>query len=125
MDNLKKEALADPNLSNTRWIVRRSENPHPMSVIGIVIISLLVICYLYKRFLKPSASGVWVDSNLQKHVINHNVYKDIIKVDYIHYGIIKGNLIVLYKNNIMTMGIWIGNEIEWTDGNKWNCICGY
>jgi hypothetical protein len=115
----------DKNLEYVKRVVRRSENPHPMSVVGVIVLASLVLCFLYKKFLKPSVGGTWIDSKQQSHEIVHDKYKDVISVDGHYYGMIKGNLIVYHTGNAMKMGVWIGNEIEWTCGDKWQCARGY
>ena len=124
-EEVKEHAMRDQNLYNIRYIVRRSENPHPMTIVIVVIISLLAMCFVYRLFIKPSVSGTWVDTKNKKHIINHNKYTDEINVDGQFYGVIKGNLIVFYVDDKMKMGVWLKNEIEWTDGDRWQCICGY
>jgi hypothetical protein len=120
-----KKSKEDSNLAYITYIVRRSENPHPMTIIAVIIVVVLVLCCLYKKFLKPSVAGVWICGKNERHVISHDKYKDTISVDKQYYGMIKGNMIVYYVDNNMKMGVWIGNTVEWTDGDKWQCVCGY
>jgi hypothetical protein len=121
----EQKSEEDLDLAYITYIVRRSENPHPMTIIAVIIVVALVLCFLYKKFLKPSVAGVWICGKKERHIIDHDKYKDIISVDKQYYGMIKGNMIVYYVDNNMKMGVWIGNTIEWTDGDKWQCVCGY
>jgi hypothetical protein len=118
-------AMKDQNLSNIRYVVRRSENPHPMTVVIIVLITILVMYFICIQFMRPSVAGIWLDTKNRQHSISHNKYTNEINVDNQFYGNIKSNLIVFYIDNKMKMGVWLGNEIEWTDGDKWQCARGY
>ena len=44
-------------INEVRQIVRRSENPHPLTIIIIAVFSLLFIYYIYEKYLKPSKIG--------------------------------------------------------------------
>jgi len=115
----------EDNLTNVKYIVRRSENPHPMTLIAIVVITLMVICYIYKTFLKPNISGIWQEDNGSKYTITHNKWDDSLSVDGAFYGVIRGNLVAYYVRNKLFMGIWLNDTIEWTDGSRWVNTRGY
>lgn len=115
----------EDNLSNVKYIVRRSENPHPMTLIAITVIALMFICYIYKTFLKLNISGIWQGENGSRYVIIHNKWDDSLRFDDEFYGVMRGNLVAYYVKNKLLMGVWINDVIKWTDGSKWMNIRGH
>lgn len=117
----EKEAAEVRNLLRVQRVVRRSENPHPITIIGVIIVSILVIYCLYINAIKKSITGVWVDNEDKSYNINHNKWKDTIVINNRYPGIVKGNLVILYINNDMQMGVWMDKKIKWMNGNVWHC----
>lgn len=117
-------SVENKNVEHVRSIIRRSENPHPITIIIISVISLLSIYLLYTYCLKPDISGVWVCEK-QHHVIKYDKWSDTINVDGKYYGTVSGNTVILYMNGQMKMGVWVKDIIEWTDGEKWQSAYGY
>ena len=126
MNNLTESEIGNlRNLANVKHIVERSENPHPSIIVLIIVGSILIIYCMYINIIKKSASGEWVDENNNIHIINHNKWKDTLIVDYNTFGIVKGNLIVIYIGKTMKMGILLKDTINWVDGTSWHNIYGY
>ena len=55
------------NLANVKHIVERSENPHPLTIVLIIVGSMLIIYYIYIIVIKKSLSGDWADENNNIH----------------------------------------------------------
>jgi hypothetical protein len=117
--------VEESNLINVKEIVRRSENPHPLMLVFIIIITMLVIYCIYINSIKKSITGSWSDDAEKSHDIVHNMWKDTILVDGKHHGIVKGHLIIIYMKDQMRMGVWVNDRINWTDGKVWMCEMGY
>jgi hypothetical protein len=113
------------NLANVKHIVERSENPHPAIIVLIIVGSILIIYCIYVNIIKKSISGEWADENNNIHIIYHDKWKDTIIVDSDTFGIVKGNLVVIYVGKIMKMGILLNDNIDWIDGTSWYNIYGY
>lgn len=113
------------NLANVKHIVERSENPHPLTIVLIIVGSMLIIYYIYIIVIKKSLSGDWADENNNIHTICHNKWKDTLLVDYNIVGVVKGNLVVIYVGKTMKMGILLNDNIDWVDGTSWYNIYGY
>ena len=111
------------NIIKVKDVIRRSENPNPLVIVVIILVTILVMFVIYIQFIKKSISGLWVDAENKKHKLDHNKWKDIITVDK-NEGIIKSNLVVLYVNNTINIGIWSNDKINWNDGSVWHCYYG-
>ena len=57
----KPELNEEDNLQKVKNIVRRSENPHPITIVIIIIISMYIIYYIYHKCIKTNLSGIWTD----------------------------------------------------------------
>jgi hypothetical protein len=55
-------------------------------------------------------------------MIVHNKWKDTLTINDYLFGFVKGNLIVIYKEDEMQMGVWLDDIIEWTNGTKWRRV---
>lgn len=116
------------NLARVRDLVERSENPHPSVIILIVVGSILIIYCMYICMVKKSATGEWVNEDNNVFTIKHNKWTDNLVINTsigATYGVIKGNLIVIYFGRTMKMGVWLKDNIDWVDGTSWHCIYGY
>ena len=111
------------NIIKVKDVIRRSENPNPLVIVVIILVTILIMFVIYIQFIKKSISGIWVDAKNKNHTITHDKYKDIIKIDT-NEGIIKGNLIILYADSTITLGIWANDKINWNDGSIWHCSYG-
>jgi hypothetical protein len=127
-DNLTNEEIFElKNLENVKHIVSRSENPHPLIIVLIIIGSILLIYFCYITFMKKTLSGQWLDEKNNIFIIKHNLWKDTLIIDGPNnstYGVVKGNLIVIYVDSTMKMGVCLNDNIEWVDGSSWHCIYG-
>jgi hypothetical protein len=121
----KEEELVFKNLLAVKGIVRRSENPHPVTIVMIIVVSILVMYCIYIQYLKKTITGNWVDSDDKNHNIEQNKMSNTIIVDGKYSGFVKGHLIVMYMDDASKMGIWIKNKITWLDGSAWWCTHGY
>jgi hypothetical protein len=125
MDNLKEIELAElQNLKRVNNIVKRSENPHPLILCTIILCSMVVIYFIYITRFKPNINGQWRDDNNHIHLIRHNIWKDKLCVDNYNYGVLKGNMVVVYEGQTMKMGVLFDNSIYWTDSTSWHLIFG-
>jgi hypothetical protein len=115
----------DANRFTVSEIIRRSENPHPLMLVFIIIIIMIVAYCIYVQVIKKSASGDWLDDAEKSRNICHNMWRDTILVDGKYHGIVKGHLIIIYIKDKMRMGVWIKDRISWTDGQVWMCEKGY
>ena len=112
------------NLNRVKHIVKRSENPHPLILCTVIICSMLVIYYIYITRFKPNINGQWRDDDNHIHIIRHNIWKDVLLVDNYNYGVLKGNMVVVYEDQTMKMGVLLDNIIYWTDSTTWYLIFG-
>jgi len=110
------------NIIKVKDVIRRTENPNPLVIVVIILVTIIVMFIIYIQIVKKSISGVWIDSENNKHNISHNKWKDIITVDE-NEGIIKGNLVVLQRDGI-NIGILMDDRINWNDGSSWHCAYG-
>lgn len=106
------------NLEQVKYIVKRSENPHPFVICFIILLSILIIYCLYVTTIKKSISGNWLSSDNKIHKIKHNKWKDTLFVNGNH-GILNGNLIVIYEGETMQIGALVSDVIYWVEGTKW------
>jgi hypothetical protein len=120
MNNQNQELNELENLKRVKYIVRRSENPHPFTIIVIIIISMFVIYYIYNKWIKTNITGNWKDKFNNTRHIEHNAWNDKLILDNVHTGMIKGNLIVLYEDACIKMGIYENSEIHWCDDDIWS-----
>ena len=107
------------NLIKCQDIVRRSENPHPLVIVVIIVVSILVMYCLYVNTVKKTIGGYWMNSDDDKFIITHNKWKDTIVVDNKYPGLVKGHLVVVHMDEKVQMGIWIDNTIKWMNGDIW------
>lgn len=123
-----KEILELKNLANVKYIVERSENPHPLIIVLIIVGSILFIYFCYIGLVKKSLTGQWTDDKNNIFSIKHNMWEDTLIIDgpiYPTYGVVKGNIVVIYVGKTMNMGIYLDDNIDWIDGSSWYCIYGY
>lgn len=117
----EQQQTEEKNLIDVQEIVRRSENPHPITLILIIVMTVLIMYCVYVKVIKKSATGSWMDDAENSHHITHDLWKDTLTVDGKHYGIIKGHTMIVYMKDQMRMGIWVNDRISWTDGQTWMC----
>jgi hypothetical protein len=123
MDDDQQKNDEEENLLKVRNIVTRSENPHPFTMIIIILSTLLVIYFVYILQIKKIVGGQWnVSGTNLSYMIVHNKWKDTLVINDHLFGFIKGNLIVMYEGNDMLMGVWLDDIIEWTNGAKWRRV---
>lgn len=117
-----KNIIPDNNVELVKQIIRRSENPHPFTILLIIFVVVVLIYFMYIEFIKKSISGRWVDEKNIEYVIIHNKYGDnlnFIMPNDIKQGYLKGYIVILYNGKTMQTGVNIKNTIEWTDGTRW------
>jgi hypothetical protein len=119
MSLLPEEIANIRNLLNVKSIVKRSENPHPFTIILIISVIMLVMYCSYVNVFKISICGEWIDDDDKIHVIKHNKWTDIVLVDNNYKGVFRGNLLLVYINNKLQMGIYTNNIIKWMNGDSW------
>ena len=125
MSEAEIEQANKENLFKVQEIVKKSENPHPITLVLIIIITVILMYCIYINTIKKSATGSWLDDSEKSHGVVHNLWKDTILVDGKHHGIIKGHVMIIYMKDQMQMGVWINDRITWTDGRVWMCEAGY
>lgn len=113
------------NLIKVKDIVRRTENPNPLVIVVIILVTMLVMYCLFIQVIKKNITGVWIDDDDKSNDIVHDKWKDTIVVNGKYHGLVKGHLVVIYMAKKMQMGIWVKNKITWTDGSSWQCSYGY
>jgi hypothetical protein len=123
MEYAQKKIDEEQNLLKVRNIVTRSENPNPFTMIIIIIATILVIYLVYMCQIKKSIGGQWNASGSKLvYMIVHNKWKDTLVINQHLFGFVKGNLIVMYEDNDMLLGVWLDDIIEWTNGTKWRRV---
>ncbi len=120
----EKAAAERQNLMNVISLVRRSENPNPVTLVLIIVAIVLVMWAVYIGFIKKSPAGVWYDAEDNKHTIMHDKWRGVILVDNQYSGAVNGHLVLLTKDDEVHTGLWLGNQIQWTDGSSWYCVYG-
>ena len=90
-----------------------NSNPHPAKVAMIFALILMAIWLIYLLFVKPNMSGVWIDTNGNKWIIEQSVHGDT-RVKVIMKGkTIKGKARI--TGNIFkfkgTVGVWNYNDV--------------
>lgn len=113
---------ADLNEINVRRIIRREENPSPVIITAIIIITLILTYYLYIFTIKECYNGAWYSSiNDEQFIINHNKWNDAIYISrngvYFMKGYISGNSIIVHQisnESILYIGTIYNNIIYWT-----------
>ncbi len=121
-------AAADKNLNMVRSLVERSENPHPSLIVLIIFGTMLIVYFYYITMVKKLITGKWSDDKDDIYTIKHDKWKDTLIIsgpNYLNYGIIKCNLVVIYEGKTVKTGVWLNDIIEWVDGSSWHCIYGY
>ena len=116
------------NLNNVKYIVERSENPHPLTIVLIIVGVILILYFCYMTFVKKNLTGEWVDDDDNVHVIKHNTLQDTIMIfsgDDVQQGVVNGDVVIVYVDETMRMGIYTDNNIEWMDSSSWQCVYGY
>lgn len=116
------------NLSNVKYIVERSENPHPLTIVLIIVGVILILYCCYMTFVKKNLTGEWVDDEDNVYVIKHNTWQNTIVVSSgkgIQQGVVNGDVVIIYVDETMRIGIYTVNNIEWMDGSSWQCVYGY
>lgn len=108
------------NLMRVNDIVRRSENPHPMTMVIIIAVVILVMYCIYVMVIKVSIAGKWIDDDDENHVVQHNKWTDIVVLDGKNQGVIKGNAIFVYVDGRVKMGVVANNKIKWMNGDIWH-----
>jgi hypothetical protein len=117
---LSSEELDDVrNILKVKDFVRKSENPNPFIMVFIVIIIIVVMYCIYVNVIKSYIGGKWIDDDDIYHKIIHNKWTDVVYIDSKYKGVFKGNLLLLYIDNKMHMGIYINNQIQWMNGDIW------
>ena len=118
-NNLHTIPVADKNEHLVRRIVREAENPHPILIVFIILITLLLIYYIYVSRIKPNHSGEWFCEDYDVN-IKHNTFNDtfIAEINEIKLpGIIIGNAIYLSdgdSSDSYAMGVYDKGKIHWT-----------
>ena len=126
MSEITEQEVAEiRNLLKVKDIVRRSENPHPMTMVAVIVGIIIIMVCIYTSFIKRTVSGIWIDDEGKSFNVAHNKWKDTILVNNKHHGLLKGHVVILYLEQKMQMGIWIKNKIKWMDGDVWYCSHGY
>lgn len=126
MTDITENEIAEiRNLIKVKDIVRRSENPHPITIVIIIITVVLVMCCIYVTFIKKPITGIWVDDEDNTYNIIQNKWTDTIIINGKFYGLLKGNIVIVYLDDRMQMGIWMDNRIKWMDDSVWYCSYGH
>jgi hypothetical protein len=116
------------NLARVKHIVERSENPHPLTVVFIIIGSILVLYSFYIASIKKEMSGDWSSDENDIYSIKHNKWNDKITIRSmtgVNDGVVKGNVVVIYVGKTMKLGVWVDDNINWIDGSRWHCVYGF
>lgn len=125
-------APTQQELDAVRGIVRRSDNPSPMYVVGLVLATLALVWLINVILFQPSLDGVYVVQpppgtvNItveQKKQISHNPVTDKLTVNNVgstslELGYHANGHVHL---NSGKSGVWdsINGIIMWVDGSKW------
>lgn len=117
-------AMEQKNLMNVQSLVRRSENPNPITLIFTIVVIILVMGVMYVKFMKKSISGVWIDASDGEHVITHDIWRDVILVDGQYSGAINGHLVLVNTDGDVQTGLLMDDQIQWTDGSSWYSTYG-
>jgi hypothetical protein len=126
MSEITDQEIAEiRNLLKVNDIVRRSENPHPMTMVVVIVGIIMIMVCIYTSFIKRTVSGIWVDGEDNSYNVAHNRWTDTILVNNKHHGLLKGHIVIIYLEQKMQMGIWMKNKIKWMDGEVWYCSHGY
>ena len=113
------EKAEDANLQKTINVVRKSENPHPLFVVAIVLLTIMVFYCLYVNSVKKSASGVWSNSENKEFTLCHNKWTDSVVMNDRHSGLVNGNLVIVHLNETSQIGVWLNDTIKWMNGDIW------
>ena len=114
----------EKNVENVKAFIRRSENPHPATVVLTIFITILTIYAIYICGMKPTIEGIWLDGD-KKYEIRHDKWSDVIVINNKYYGNVSGSTVYVIMYNKMRLGVWVNNVIKWTDGTTWCCEYGY
>jgi hypothetical protein len=109
----------DANEEIVRRVVNKTDNPHPIILMCVIITILIVLYYIYIILIKDNFSGEWYDGNSLVNVA-HNKWNDTILVDNFTDGYVVGNAIYLEKGDKIHVGTLYKKSIYWLgDGSVW------
>jgi len=115
---LKKAEQAEEERKLLQKTVYDISNPSPALVIGIVLMILIGMYYIYVLYLKPDMTGIWYDEMGNKWIIKHckfsNTFAVTLNNTYSGAGALYDNY-VQYGNLI---GVWdYADNIHFTNGS--------
>jgi hypothetical protein len=110
------------NAYRVKKLIERTENPNPLIIVIIGFVTLIIMFVLFIQFGKKSLSGIWVDDNRNMNKIIHNKWTDSIKINKKFDGSVKGNMVTVYMDDSAKIGLWIDNNIYWTNGSSWGLL---
>ena len=110
------------NNNVVRDVIRRSENPHPLTIFIIVFVVVFFLYCCHIKYNKNNLSGVWENTKGKAfHVVYNRLNNKVIvyclekQID----GIVSGDAIILNIDGATKKGICINNRIEWQNGDVW------
>ena len=113
------------NYLKVQKTIKMCENPHPITMIMVIVLIMGVIYILHVEFFKQVITGKWEDSKGEFHTIYQNKWTNNAVIDSKYHGFVKGNVVVYQREidgaNVNAMGIITSGMISWLHGDVWYC----
>lgn len=115
------------NYLKVKRVIRRSENPDPITVVLIILASVMVIYFMFVTCVKKTLTGKWEGNKDEVHTIVQNKWNDTLLIDSKYLGVAKGHVAIVHMPEPIgtKMGVITEGKIHWTNGETWYCDYGY
>ena len=117
--NKMTDDIQNNNIKRVKTIVTRSENPHPLTIVFIIVLTILIMYNVYINIIKKTIEERWLDYNKNLYNIVHNKWNDTIVLNKKYPGTINGHLVTIHTNKGTKIGIWIDDKIKWMNDEVW------
>ena len=127
-DSRVEYSPVDLNLDYVKNVVYQRENPHPLTIVFLIVGILILICFIYTVFIKRNISGIWFGNSelapsSMKYKISHNPFTDSLTVkntsgEVVH-GKLVGHTVWLFNDNAPeTVGVLLSKyKIVWVNSD--------
>ena len=115
------------NYLKVKQVIRRSENPNPLTIVLIIVVCILIIYFMFVMCIKRTLTGKWEGNQNEVHTIVQNKWNDTMLVDSKYLGIVKGHVAIVHMPKPIgtKMGVITEGKINWTNGETWYCEYGF
>ena len=112
--------MSKKNLAICRNQLELIQNPSPILVITLTVLTIGILYAAFLLFGAASPSGTWIAPDKTRHQITSNLLLGtiLIECDKVHKsGTVRGSSLKITSEPSNLTGLWAENQIIWTEPN--------